>query len=163
MLLGQLKQDAWQRWVSLDDMDVEESRALQRLTDLLDLFEKREPLTPDQREKLELAGRGDIKRFFADCEALGRAYELAPKTPDGLSPLLEQAELLRKRLAAGLHRDDSLLAKMLQNVLTPEQRRTWAALERQLSARSPRRADIPAPQMFELAGGRVQQLGPAAP
>ena len=54
------------RWLFGLDGDVDSARLLSesRLKSRIDYIDRLCSLTPDQRKKLELAGRGDIKRFF---------------------------------------------------------------------------------------------------
>src|SRR5262245_60226009 len=87
-------------------------------------------LTPAQAEKLRLAGRGDIHRFFERADELRIKIEGAREwDADDLrslmtrvTPLMSECHALRDdALSANIFASGSLFAKMLPRVLTPEQ------------------------------------------
>jgi hypothetical protein len=78
-------------------------------------------LTQAQRKKLELAGRGDIKRFFDRYEQLVRKSQVSQHNEPDLPELQQEAIDLQLRLNTGLFRERSLLVKSLPNTLTKEQ------------------------------------------
>jgi hypothetical protein len=77
-------------------------------------------LTDDQKQKLELAGRGDIKRHIDRVTELGTQYELVKNDPGKLTDLSDKALLIRRSLL-NFSNDDALLVKVLDKILTPEQ------------------------------------------
>ncbi len=78
-------------------------------------------LTDAQKEKLQLAGRGDIKRFIDRVEEIGSQFQVAKRDDDKAKVLRGEAELLKRTLTSWLSNDDSLFLKTLQKVLTAEQ------------------------------------------
>jgi hypothetical protein len=78
-------------------------------------------LTDEQRKKLELAGRGDIERFFHRYEQLMRKSKAIEHNVQGLREILEDVRPLQVTLEVGLFREHSLLVKSLRNTLTDEQ------------------------------------------
>jgi hypothetical protein len=84
-------------------------------------------LTPAQRKKLSLAGRGDIKHFIDRAATLRASIE----KPDDIltedqfrnwvTPLGEECEQMRQRLHSGLFGPGSLFFKIQGVTLTPEQ------------------------------------------
>lgn len=93
-------------------------------------------LTDTQKQKLLLAGRGDIKRFF---DLYDRAKEHTQVIQaDGQQFVFVRQEVtpLQRNLQAGLFHEESLLCKALPNTLTPEQFARYDGLVRErLAAR----------------------------
>src|SRR6478672_7877710 len=77
-------------------------------------------LTNPQRKKLELAGRGDIKRFFDRYEQVIRKSQVE-RNEQGLRKISQDITPLEITLQVGLFYEDSLLLKSLRNTLTDEQ------------------------------------------
>lgn len=79
-------------------------------------------LTADQREKLELAGRGDIARFRNEEATL--RHELVGKTYDQnrLDAVLQQIAPLSQRIQKGLLGEGSLFQKVMAKSLDDAQR-----------------------------------------
>ncbi len=104
-----------------------------QLTLKLDALQTKYQLDAAQRRKLQLAGRGDIKRFVSLAEALHDQLG-----PDVSLQLLEQEEYvrlqqtamaLRQRMAAGggLFDDQSLLSKTVPKSIPPKFAAEYAA------------------------------------
>jgi len=92
-------------------------------------------LTDAQKKKLQLAGRGDIKRFF------DRYEEVKQKSQQNLQEFQQDVNRLQMTLQAGLFHEDSLLIKSLRNTLTGEQFARYDAMARERRA-SRHRANI---------------------
>jgi hypothetical protein len=105
-------------------------QAINRLELQLDLVELIGDVSDEQRETLELAGWGDIQRFFDRVELLKRS------TPTGQVPMEEYQQLWQKvrplhaRFNKGLHGPGSLFRKTLRTTLTEEQGERFEQLER---------------------------------
>lgn len=78
-------------------------------------------LTNAQKEKLQLAGRGDIKRFFDRYEGIKRKAQLIPHDELALQKIWQDIRPLQTTLQSGLFHEESLLTKSLPNTLTDEQ------------------------------------------
>jgi hypothetical protein len=78
-------------------------------------------LTDAQKEKLQLAGRGDIKRFFDRYEAFRLQLPSQDGAPGNPVPFPQEANVLRITLQSTLFHEDSLLHKSLRHTLTAEQ------------------------------------------
>jgi hypothetical protein len=72
-----------------------------------------------QKRKLQLAGRGDIKRFFDRVEEAKRRYLLAMN--DQNHNIWEDIQPLQSALNVGLFGDNSIFAKTVKKVLSNEQ------------------------------------------
>jgi|GEM_PF-1885963 len=80
-------------------------------------------LADGQKEKLELAGRGDIKRFWGRVETQ-REKLVSARNEDDLAVFTESSrelKALRRACRSGPFDEESLFVKTLKNVLTPEQ------------------------------------------
>ena len=78
-------------------------------------------LTELQKQKLSLAGKGDIQRFESRVEDLKIAYQPGALRPEKYSELFQKARALHAALQQGLFRNSSLFHKTLLTVLRPEQ------------------------------------------
>lgn len=84
-------------------------------------------LTPQQRKKLELAGRGDIQRFLDRVERLKAAFQQneSIRTPEQfrewVTPLGREIEALRRMLGDGVFGKKSLFDKTRNGILSGEQ------------------------------------------
>jgi hypothetical protein len=88
-------------------------------------------ITEVQKNKLRLAGRGDIKRFFDKVEALKRKFQQGQNDPN--ANIWQEIQPLTIELNAGLFGDDSIYAKTIGRTLSPEQA---ARFQRQESERA---------------------------
>jgi hypothetical protein len=85
-------------------------------------------LTEAQKKKLQLAGRGDIKRFYDHYEVVKKKFHrLKPKQQDDndwqehWNELWQDINPLQMSFQNGLFHEDSLLHKSLRHTLTAEQ------------------------------------------
>lgn len=92
-----------------------------QLTEKLQDLDRGCSLTQAQRKKLELAGRGDIKRFFDHYERLRQESRVMEHNEQNLQKLKLEATELQLRLNTSLFLEHSLLVKSLPNTLTSDQ------------------------------------------
>lgn len=92
-------------------------------------------LTPEQREKLEMAGAGDIHRFFNEYQALRRTIKLGNVSMDEYQEINRKVQPVRQKYSAGLHSRDSLFAKAIPYVLDAKQQSRYAEFERRRRVR----------------------------
>jgi hypothetical protein len=83
-------------------------------------------LTSVEIQRLQLAGRGDIKRYFDRVDSLRSKFQEGPDTDDekdrAWAETLEvEAATLRRTLNTGVFEDGSLFAKILKKTLTADQ------------------------------------------
>jgi hypothetical protein len=88
-------------------------------------------LSDEQRGKLELAGHGDIHRFFTDFESVKRGMEFGGIPRDEWQQVWQRTQPLATRFAAGLHGPRSLLTKSVASTLAPEQQERFDAMKRE--------------------------------
>ena len=77
-------------------------------------------LSEAQRDKLRLAGQGDIRHFFDRVERL-RERARSDLDESGHRAVLREAALLHRSYQSGLAGGNSLFAKKVSSVLSPEQ------------------------------------------
>ena len=92
-----------------------DSSLLLRISDL----ERTCGITELQKNKLRLAGRGDIKRFFDKVEELKRKFQHGQNNPN--ANIWQEIQPLQVELNTGLFGDDSLYAKTIRRTLNQEQ------------------------------------------
>jgi hypothetical protein len=105
--------------------------ARDRLEDMLALtiaeVERSCKLTDEQKSKLLLAGRGDIKRFFDRVEDARAVFQRLRRDQNKINEIFQSTQPLAAVLSAGIFGDKSFYAKTLRNTLTPDQ----VAMQRQ--------------------------------
>jgi hypothetical protein len=79
------------------------------------------PLTDSQRSKLELAGVGDIERFFVRFEQVASHIQTGRVSPEDFLTARDQLRPLAARYETGLHGRGSLFQKTIRTTLVPEQ------------------------------------------
>lgn len=82
-------------------------------------------LTDAQQKKLQLAGRGDIKRFFNRYEAVKRQFSLVKHDRNKFQEIWQHISPLQMQLQAGLFHSRSFMQKSLSNILNEEQLVTY--------------------------------------
>ncbi len=97
----------------------------------LEAIDRASQLTDAQRKKLQLAGRGDIKRFFDRYETVKQKFHLVKDDQQKMQQIWQDISPLQMSLQAGLFDGDSLFYKSLHNTLTSEQRTRYDAVERE--------------------------------
>jgi hypothetical protein len=91
-------------------------------------------LTDAQKKKLQLVGRGDIKRFFAHYEAVKQRFQTTKNPVQNIPDVWQDIGPLQMILQAGLFHEDSLFVKSLPNTLTGEQFARYDAMARERRA-----------------------------
>jgi hypothetical protein len=113
--------------------NVAEERLARHLDRQIDAVDRVCRLSAAQREKLRLAGRGDVKRLLDRAAALSARLENHGPLRDAeefvswARALYDDAEALRLDLEGGTFAAKSLFAKALKRTLTPEQSATYSA------------------------------------
>jgi hypothetical protein len=92
-----------------------------QLTLFVDSLDRTCKLTADQKAKLRLTGRGDIKRYFNGFESIKAKFHATNNDVARLEDLLPEITVLQLVLNTGLFQDDSLVFKSLRNTLNDEQ------------------------------------------
>jgi hypothetical protein len=85
-------------------------------------------LTDAQKKKLQLAGRGDIKRFFDNYEEIKQKFQSLKHDRQKANQIWQDLRPLHSSLQAGLFHVDSFLYKSLRNTLTKDQFTRYAVI-----------------------------------
>ena len=84
-------------------------------------------LNEAQQQKLSLAARGDISRFFYRVEEVRRKSLAVKNDQNRMNEIWPDISSLQQQLARGLFGDKSLFAKTLRKTLTEEQQAKYQA------------------------------------
>jgi uncharacterized protein YjbI with pentapeptide repeats len=98
-----------------------------RLEKRLDSVDRYCGLSESQKQKLELAGRGDIKRIFEGIAAQRRKLVVLGDEDASLIAARNQAFQFRGLCNSSPFEESSLFARMLKRSLTPQQFTRWGA------------------------------------
>lgn len=79
-------------------------------------------LSEDQKNRVRLGGRGDIKRFFNRVAHARNEFRELELDQNNINEAYQLAMPLQQELAVGLFEDGSLFAKVLRTTLAAEQR-----------------------------------------
>jgi WD40 repeat protein len=104
-----------------------------QLTIQIERIDQAYGLTEAQKQKLRLAGRGDIKRFFDRYESVKQKFQLIEQDAQKLQAIWQDVQPLQAAVS-DLFQGDSLLFKSLPNTLTAEQLARYEALARERRA-----------------------------
>ncbi len=118
------------------DVESARDRLEWRLIRVIDQVDQMYDLTPEQEKKLELAGRGDIKRFFDRVTEVKKQLDRPEENRVNLGLNARDLQSLRQEFRRDYLDDDSLFTKTLKRMLTPDQRTRYEDRERIASYRT---------------------------
>ena len=104
-------------------------RLEQMLTLQMDDVDRACQLTEAQKKKLQLAGRGDVVRFFDEIEVVRKKFLLVRKDQQKFNEIWQDISPLQVKFQAGLFGDESFYQKTLRNMLKGEQLSKFAAVD----------------------------------
>jgi len=81
-----------------------------------------------QKQKLTLAARGDMKRFFDEVEVVRKKFLAVRNDQNAFNNIWQEIGPLQQRQAAGLFGETSIFAKTLRKTLTAEQQESYLAV-----------------------------------
>jgi hypothetical protein len=88
-------------------------------------------LSDVQRAKLQLAGQGDIHRFFELFERIQRDTPTGNIPQDQWQQVWQRLQPLQNRFAAGIHGRSSLFRRTIRSALSPPQLAKYESLDRE--------------------------------
>lgn len=98
---------------------------IQKLNSMLDLrceaVDRTCALSPVQKAKILLAGRGDIQRYLNQVEVVRDKFMAVRKDQNRFNQIWQDISPLQQRLNSGFFSDDSIMSKIISSTLTPEQ------------------------------------------
>jgi hypothetical protein len=147
-------------WVFGDNASMARRRIESRLADQIQDLDRACTLTDAQKEKLHLAGRGDIKRFFDRFDAFKRKAQRMQQDEQKMQRIFQEIPPLQATLHGGLFHEDSLLVKSLPTTLTAEQFARYDAMARERRLSRHRESVLKAVGMLKLGfENAVARLG----
>jgi hypothetical protein len=84
-------------------------------------LERASGLTPVQKKKLLLAGRGDIKRYFDRVEEIRKKFDKVKNDQNQFGLIWQDIQTLQAAYQAGVFGEESIFAKALKSTLSQEQ------------------------------------------
>lgn len=115
--------EQFEQWVFQQAGNAATARA--RLKESLELYtddiHRTCSLSDAQTRKLQLAGRGDIERFFRKYAEAKAKFQLIRNDQQKVNQIFQDISPLQARIATGLFDRDSLLQKSLVNTINREQ------------------------------------------
>jgi hypothetical protein len=121
-------------WVFGDNATKARQRMESRLANQILDLDRACNLKDKQKKKLHSAGRGDIKRFFAQFDEFKRKVLLTQHDVQKMQRIYQEIPVLQETLQFALFQEDSLLIKSLPNTLTSEQFARYDAMARERRA-----------------------------
>lgn len=88
-------------------------------------------LTPEQREKLHLAGEGDLKRFFDRYEKSREHFNAIKGDQNKLGEVFQEIQPLQMSFKSGIFGEGSIFAKSVGNTLSGDQAKQFEKLMRE--------------------------------
>jgi hypothetical protein len=141
VVAGALVQEAWtdeqlDQWVFQNDHNAASARRRleSSLTLHVDAVDTACKLTDEQKTKLQLAGRGDIKRFFDRYEAIKLKWQNRKRDNDNINNVFQDIQPLQITLQTGIFGDSSIFHKSLPHTLNGEQQTRYDAVLRERGA-----------------------------
>jgi len=115
-------------------------------------------LSEVQKQKLNLAGEGDITRFESRLDELKAKCQEGALPRDQWNDIIQKTQPLRAELQRGLFGSGSLYWKTFSTVLRPEQAERWAQADRERRAyRYRARVELCVAQLDAVVGLRDEQ------
>ncbi len=148
--------DAWVDQIvsGINDQDSAERGLLhERLEFKLDWIEATCKISDAQKKKLQVAGRGDIKRFLDELREIKRRFRRIKSDPLEFAKLQQRLGEIQTSSGADLFGEASFLSKMLQKTLSGDQAAAYARAMAESTAFLRRAAIAQAVQICDVAIG----------
>ena len=110
-----------EQWVFGKDLDIARRSLRNRLEEEINRADHKYHLDPGQKKKLEVAGHGDMKRLFDRFEEFRKRVNRREGDLHVNGVDFQELQSLQKSSSADLFGDDSMVAKTLKRILTPQQ------------------------------------------
>lgn len=111
------------------------SQVTKRLDSLLALrvesVERACGLSDGQKNKLQLAGRGDVKRYFGSVEEVRREFRKVRRDQNRINEIWQKIQPLQMKFNTGIFDETSLFCKVLKRTLDPDQSGQYEQQERE--------------------------------
>ncbi len=117
----QMTDQQFEQWIFGKDLSAAKTHLQSRLDWEINRADQMYRLTPGQKKKLEVAGRGDMKRLFDRFQEAKERLHLARGDFNQIGPILQELQAFQQAPHAYLFGTESMLAKTLKKTLTPQQ------------------------------------------
>jgi hypothetical protein len=97
----------------------------------LDAINRVSSLSDDQRQKLELAARGDLRRLFDAIEELCVRFKKVKDDQNAFGTFWPEIQAMQVKAGQGLGGDGSLLGKTVRATLTPDQLMAYESAQKE--------------------------------
>jgi Zn-dependent oligopeptidase len=101
------------------------------LTLQMESIERACELSTDQKKKLQLAGRGDVKRYFGSVEEVRKKFREVRRDQHKINQIWQDIQPLQTRFNSGLFDESSLFHKVLKRTLDPDQSAQYEQQQRE--------------------------------
>ncbi|HEY4313174.1 MAG TPA: hypothetical protein VGN12_27220 [Pirellulales bacterium] len=101
----------------------------------LDAVDRVCSLSDDQRQKLELAARGDLRRLFDAVEELCTRFKKIKDDQNAFGTFWPEIQAMQTKAGHGLGGENSLLGKMVRATLTPDQLTAYETAQKERARR----------------------------
>ncbi len=124
-----------------------------RLTLTLDWLEASCRISENQKKKLQVAGRGDIKRFFDEMRDMKRRYRQVKGDAKRFGEMQRRLAEFQTSFGDDVFGESSLFSKMLQKTLSPQQAEMYVNARAEARSFAQRAAVDQAVRFFDIAVG----------
>ena len=159
---GALTDEQFDNWVDqivsdLNGTDAPERGQLYlRLTLELEWIQASCGITEAQKKKLQIAGRGDIKRFFDEMQEIKRQYRENKADPFQITKMQNRLAIIQASSAEELFGESSFLSKMVRSTLSAGQAAAYEKAKEEAKTFARRAAVLQAVQYLDLAIGLTE-------
>ena len=128
----EIPEETFDQWVFGGKTSSQVTKRLDSLLALqVDSVERACSLSDGQKKKLQLAGRGDVKRFFGSVEEMRKKFREVRRDQNRVNNIWQDLQPLRTRFNSGIFDEVSLFCKVLKRTLDPEQSAQYEQQERE--------------------------------
>jgi hypothetical protein len=117
----QMTDDQFEQWILGKPLETARRLFESWLTKEIERNDRRYWLTPVQKKKLEVAGRGDMKRLFDRIQEAKDRFRSTGGKFNQIGPILQEMQAFQQAPHIYLFGDESMLGKTLKKTLTPGQ------------------------------------------
>jgi len=128
----EIPEETFDQWVFGGKTSSQVTKRLDSLLALqVDSVERACSLSDGQKKKLQLAGRGDVKRYFGSVEEMRKKFREVRRDQNRVNNIWQDLQPLRTRFNSGIFDEASLFCKVLKRTLDPDQSAQYEQQERE--------------------------------
>ncbi len=128
----EIPEETFNQWVFGGKTNLQVTKRLDSLLTLqVESVERACELSDAQKKKLQLAGRGDVKRFFGGVEEMKKKFREVRRDQHRINQIWQDLQPLRTRFNSGIFDETSLFHKVLKRTLDSNQSVQYEQRERE--------------------------------